>query len=94
MEKISFIYPSDLGGLKTDANGNYLVPEGFEIYKVETPEEIRSKRIIEINEQISSFESMVVPNDLELIELGKMMHPYFMEEQQVMMLKNELEGLI
>jgi hypothetical protein len=93
MQKISFIYPSDLGGLKTDENGNYLVPEGFEIYRVPTPEEAKAQRIVEIQEQIAGFESMVAPSEAELIEMGKMMHPYFQEKRKIDSLKNELEGL-
>jgi hypothetical protein len=94
MQKISYIYPSDLAALQIDASGNYLVPEGFEIYKVPTPEEVRAARIAEINMQLANFENLVVPSDEELVELGKMMHPYYVEQMQVEILKEELKGLV
>jgi len=90
MQKISFIYPSDLGGLKTDENGNYLVPEGFEIYKLPSKEE----RIAELQKEIDSISEMAEPSNEELIEMGKMMHPYYMEQQRKIMLEGEMEGLL
>jgi len=90
MEKISFIYPSDLGGLKTDENGNYLVPEGFEIYRLPSKED----RIAELQKEIDSISEMSEPSNEELIEIGKMMHPYYMEQQRKIMLIGEMEGLL
>jgi len=90
MEKISFIYPSDLGGLKTDENGNYLVPEGFEIYRLPSKED----RIAELQMEIDNINKMSEPSNDELIEIGKMMHPYYMEQQRKIMLIGEMEGLL
>jgi len=90
MEKISFIYPSDLGGLKTDENGNYLVPEGFEIYRLPSKED----RIAELQKEIDNINQMSEPSNDELIEIGKMMHPYYMEQQRKIMLIGEMEGLL
>ncbi len=90
MQKISFIYPSDLGGLKTDENGNYLVPEGFEIYRVPSKED----RIAELQKEIDNINQMSEPSNEELLEIGKMMHPYFLEQQRIIMLIGEMEGLL
>jgi len=93
MQKISFIYPSDLGGLKTDENGNYLVPEGFEIYKIPTAEEVRLQRIAELQAQIDQIQLMPEPSDQEYLEFGKMMHPYRTEKMRLEMLNQELNTL-
>jgi len=90
MQKISFIYPSDLGGLKTDENGNYLVPEGFEIYRLPSKED----RIAELQMEIDNINQMSEPSNEELLEMGKMMHPYFLEQQRKIMLIGEMEGLL
>jgi len=37
--KISYIYPEDLANLELDSEGNYIVPDGYEIYKTPTKEE-------------------------------------------------------
>ena len=37
--KISYIYPEDLANLELDSEGNYIVPDGFEIYRTATKEE-------------------------------------------------------
>ena len=91
MKKISFIYPSDLGNLQQDSNGNYLVPAGFEIYRVPTQEEIRASRIAEIQVIINDFQLQPVPSDAELIEIGKVMHPYYCEKLR---LEEELNNLV
>jgi hypothetical protein len=93
MQKISFIYPSDLGSLKLDENGNYLVPEGFEIYKVPTAEEVKANRIVEIQDQIDKFNLIPEPSDIEYLEFGKMTHPYFHEKKKIDALKAEITGI-
>ena len=86
-EKISYIYPEDLANLQKDENGNYLVPEGFEIYKIEDPKTRLLKLINELELQLSQTET---PSDAELIELGKIFHPYYELQIRINQYRKEL----
>ena len=87
--KVSYIYPQDLASLEVDENGNYIVPEGFEIYRVPTKQE----KIAELQEKLDKIELGEEPSDDELIELGKMQHPYYMLLQEREMLQREIDKL-
>ena len=83
-EKISYIFPSDLSSLEQDENGNYLVPEGFEIYKVV---DNTLERIADLEKQL---EDMGEPTIEELIEIGKMFHDYYTTLEEIEILKKRL----
>ena len=85
MKKATFIKKEDLGNLATDENGNYLIPDGIVIYIDDTQERVE-ERIISLESEI---EQMGEPSDAELIEEGRMMHPYYMLVQELEMLKNK-----
>ena len=87
--KISYIYPEDLESLELDANGNYIVPDGFEIYRTATKEE----QIQPILDEIAKIEAMVEPTDEELIEWGKINHPYYHDRQMLVFLRDELNSI-
>jgi prefoldin subunit 5 len=89
MEKISFIYPSDLGSLKQDDKGNFLVPEGFEIYRVES----KAEQIEMLQKEIENINTIPVPSNDELIEMGKTIHPYYMEQQRKAILESKIKEL-
>jgi hypothetical protein len=72
-EKISYIYPEDLANLERDADGNYIVPEGFEIYKVPT----KADKMANVQAEIDRIEAMVEPTDAELIAWAKENHDYY-----------------
>lgn len=86
MKKATFIKKGDLANLKEDADGNYIIPEGFEIYIKETAEDRKAAQIAELEK---ALEGMSEPSDAELIEEGRMMHPYFMMRDELDMLKNK-----
>jgi len=81
-EKISFIYPSDMASLELDENGNYLVPEGFEIYRIVDTTEQEIERL---EQELSNMEE---PSIEELVEEGKISHPYF----KTLTILNELKN--
>ena len=83
-EKISYIFPSDLSSLEVDENGNYLVPEGFEIYRVV---DTTQDRIDELEKELAK---MSEPTDEELIEEGRFYHPYYTLQEEINLLKNRL----
>ena len=87
--KISYIYPEDLESLELDANGNYIVPDGFEIYKTPTKEE----QMQPIIDEIARIEAMGEPTDAELIEWGKINHPYYHDRQMLVFLRDELNSI-
>ena len=86
MKKATHIKPEDLANLQYDSDGNIIIPEGFEIYIKENPEDKRLKRIAELELEL---EGMTEPTDEELIEEGKMMHPYYMLVQELEYMKNK-----
>ena len=83
-QRITYIYPSDLSSLDVDENGNYLVPEGFEIYKVVDDTQ---DRIEDLEKQL---EDMTEPTNEELIEIGKMFNDYYTTLEELNLLKNRL----
>lgn len=87
--KISYIYPEDLANLELDAEGNYIVPDGFEIYRTATKEE----QMQPILDEIAKIEAMVEPTDAELIEWGKINHPYYHDRQMLIFLRDELNSI-
>ena len=88
MIKATFIKSSDLENLEKDDNGNYIIPDGIKIYIEEDPEELNKKRIAELEIEL---ESIVEPTEEELIEEGRMMHPYYVMTMELEMLKNQLK---
>ena len=74
MIKATYIQASDLSTLKTDENGNFLIPDHIEIYIKEDPAVLRANRIAELEKELAT---MTEPSNEELIELGKMGHPYY-----------------
>ena len=84
MRKATFIKPEDLQQLEFDLNGNILIPEGFEIFIKQDPEELRLNRIAELEAEL---QKLTEPTDEELIQEGKMMHPFFRCKDDIKMLK-------
>lgn len=87
-DKISYIYPKDLANLEVDAQGNYIVPEGFEIYRVPT----KAEKIANIQAEIDRIESIVEPSDSELIAWAKENHEYYREMGMLDIYKHDLEN--
>lgn len=84
MKKAKFIKKEDLLNLQEDENGNYLIPEGIEIYIKETPEEVKVNRIKELEKELSK---MTEPTEQELIEEARVMHPFYMNKLELEILK-------
>ena len=89
-QKITWIMPQDLNDVvescKKDKDGNYIVPEHIELYLVPTPEERKQAEIEELETQ---FNEMTEPTDEELIDEGKMVHPYYDLQQRINYLKTK-----
>lgn len=86
MKKATFIDPKDLQQLEFDTDGNIIIPEGFEIYIKEDPQQVRLNRIAELEAELSE---MTEPSDEELIELGKSFHDYYILKMNIEQYKNE-----
>ncbi len=90
MGKISYIFPEDIAGLEQDKDGNYLVPDGFEIYRTPTMQEKMDK----VQAEIDRIEAMPEPSERELIEWARENHEYYFETNTVLPLrKADLEYL-
>ena len=87
--KISYIYPEDLANLEVDSDGNYIIPDGYEIYKIPTKEE----QMQPIIDEIAKIEAMVEPTDAELIEWGKINHSYYHDRQMLVFFRDELNSI-
>lgn len=86
MEKATYIKPEDLQDLQMDENGNFIIPDGIEIYIKPNPEEIKLNRITKIQEELSK---LTEPTDEELIDLGKSSHPYYLLLDELNELQNQ-----
>jgi len=90
--KLSVIPESELASF-TGKLGEMIIPEGYELYKIPTAEEVRLQRIAELQAQIDQIQLMPEPSDQEYLEFGKMMHPYRTEKMRLEMLNQELNTL-
>ena len=90
MREAYIIKAEDLRGLQIDENGNYIIPDGIKIFIEEKPEE----KIQLLRSKIEQMESVPEPTDQELMDLGKTIHPYYMERIQLETLKLELNSLL
>ena len=90
-QRITWIIPEDLDNIvkscKRDKTGNLLVPETLEIYQKPTKAEILQAEITRLETELASME---VPTDAELIEEGKMIHPYYHIIEQLEYHKKQL----
>lgn len=58
----------------------------MELYIVPTMEDLRAQRVAELEAQLAT---MTEPTEEELIQEGKMMHPYYMMLEELTILKSE-----
>jgi len=63
------------------------LPEGYELRKVKT----KAERIAELLKEKAELEKNGPPSDQELIEWGKMVHPYYVEKERIEIDLKELE---
>jgi vacuolar-type H+-ATPase subunit I/STV1 len=90
MEQIKSIM---ISAMQINKSGEFIIPKGYELYKVPTAEEVKSQRIAELKAQIDQIQLMPEPTDEELIQMGRMMHPYYQELMRLDMLNEEMKGL-
>ena len=81
MEKATYIQPEDLQGLVVNEDGTIQIPDNIEIYIKPSVED----KIKELEAQLDGLNEQE-PDENELIEYGRMFHPYY--EEQIM--KEEL----
>ena len=86
MEKIRIysITAEQLAGFESTKGGGLIVPDTFEVYIVPSPEDLRKQRITELEAELAQ---MGEPTQEELVEAGRMMHPYYMLVQELETLK-------
>lgn len=70
-------------------NGEIIIPDGYELYKVPTKAERIQTRISEIEAELKG---MSKPTEQELIAEGRLMHPYFMMTDELEYLRKEIES--
>ncbi len=84
--RIYTITPEQLTTFSKQEDGSYLLPDTFELYIVPSQEDLRKERITQLEAELKA---MPEPTPEELVEAGKMMHPYYMIVQELEMIKSE-----
>jgi len=56
-----------------------VLPEGYKIERVKT----KAERIAELEDELQRLQASKPPEDAELIEFGKSVHPYYMEVNRI-----------
>ena len=70
--------------------GQIIIPDGYELYKVPT----RLERLHAERERLEKqLEGMKEPPDEELIEEGRMMHPYYFDKEELKRVEAEIKKL-
>ena len=87
-ERVYKIAEKDVTSLAKNKDGSFRVPDGYEIYKVPTREERIAERIAKLEAELKEIKK---PTEAELIQEGKMMHPYFMYRDELEYLNKELK---
>ena len=91
MEKITSLSSEEFSKFSVDKKtGNVLVPEGYELRKVETKEEKINKAILGLEQQMSEINP---PTNEELIEEGKMLNYYYRLSDELLYLQEEKNKL-
>ena len=67
-----------------------ILPEGYELRRVKT----KAERIAELQVEIGKLEALKEPDEEELIELGKEIHPYYMTRMELDWQKQQLNELM
>lgn len=88
MKQATVIDPQDLANLEYDADGNIIIPKGFTIFIND-----HSEDIARLENEIARIEAMVEPTDAELIEWGKINHPYYHDRQMLVFFRDELNSI-
>ena len=86
MDKLTSISVTEFSKFSLDEKSEQvLVPEGYELYKKESPIERVQKEILRLQEELKRMKQ---PDDKELIELGKQHHPYY----EILLIINDLKN--
>lgn len=85
-ERIYTITPEQLLGFTKSEDGGLVIPDSFEVYIVPTAEDLRAQRVAELEAQLAT---LTEPTEEQLIQEGKMTHPYYMLVDELIMLKSE-----
>ena len=93
MKEVKYIDSNDLQNFQIDGSGNYIIPKKFKMFIVNDPKTIIAERIVEINLEIEQLEKIEEPSNQELVEIGKALHPYYIDMIRLENLKNELKKL-
>jgi arsenate reductase-like glutaredoxin family protein len=91
MKRIEALTQSQLDSfVPIPGGGGFLIPEGIEIYEKPIRKD-ELKDIIKAKE--TEFALLVEPTNNELIEWGKLLHPYHQAKEELKALKDELKSL-
>ena len=75
MDKLTSISVTEFSKFSlNEKSEQVLVPEGYDLYKKESTIERAQKEILRLQEELKRMKQ---PDDKELIELGRMHHPYY-----------------
>lgn len=91
MDKLTSISVTEFSKFSLDEKSEQvLVPEGYELYKKESPIERVQKEILRLQEELKRMKQ---PDDKELIEVGKIYHSYYENQLRLEELKYRLKEL-
>ena len=66
-----------------------VLPDGYELKKVDT----KAEKIVKLQKEIDELKDWEEPTDKELIEEGRMNHPYYMNQMMIEYLQNQIKKL-
>jgi len=75
-------------GLFREHGGDLVIPDGYELYKVPTRREKIQARIKQLQQELGKMKK---PTDQQLIQEGRMMHPFYMMSEELEYLRKEIE---
>jgi len=68
---------------------NLVLPDGWELIEVKT----KAEKIKDLEDKIPALEEQQEPDNQELLDMGRTVHPYYLDQETLGYIKDELKKL-